>query len=572
MRFIIVFCIVILSTFSFGQSITITSPNGGEFYNANSSQTITWNTTGSVGLLDLYYTTDNGVNWTLYASGINSASGSYGWTVPNNPSNVCLIRLEAGVIADTSDAVFSISFNNNSLTVGSPNGGEIYTGGSTQNITWSTSGPVASLQLYYSTDNGSNWTLIASGISAFLGTYSWSVPNVSSTNCLVRLTDGIATDESNANFTINGVAAGSITVLNPNGGESMVPGNNYNITWTTVGTVNPLSIYYSIDNGANWTMISSGETGSSYIWQVPNAPSTNCLIRLEDGTLADNSDAVFTINPDPTAITLISPNGGEVLQGFDTFNITWDTVSNSYIDSVEISFKESLNFAPHFATVKNTGSYAWRVPNLATTTAKINVKLQGYLLQDSSDLDFTINPIAIQLSNPNGGEILVGGDPYQINWLQTGNFSGVDIYQSLDSGLTYTPIITGVIDTFYVWNAPNVDSANCIIKIDYQGLISDTSDLVFAIEYFDSSAVIVEFNADKWLIFPNPTSGEINVQALKGSGLIETIQIYGVDGALIQTFSGINKFDVSMLPNGIYFVRINGDGITPWMQRVVVNK
>ncbi len=553
------------------QSITITSPNGGEFYNANTSQTITWNVSGSVPPMDLYYSTDNGASWSLYSSGINAAAESYIWTVPNDPSNVCLIRFEAGVIADTSDAVFSINFNNNAINVTGPNGGEVYSGGSTQNVTWTTSGPVASLELFYSVDNGSNWISYASGISAFSGTYSWTVPNVTSTQCLVRLTDGIATDESNGVFTINGVASGSITVLQPNGGETLTPGTNYNIMWATAGTVGLVDVLYSIDNGSNWSLITSGEAGMSYSWLVPNSPSTDCIIRVTDGILADQSDAVFTIAPDPTSIALTTPNGGEVLQGFDTFQITWDTVSNSYIDSVEISFKESVSFAPYFITVENTGSYDWLVPNVSTTQAKIDVKLQGYLLNDSSDASFSINPIAIELANPNGGELLVGGDNYQINWTQMGSFSGVDIYQSLDSGLTYTPVVTNVLDTFYVWSTPNVDTLNCIIKIDYQGFISDTSDAVFAIEYVDSSASISSHNNISWVLYPNPSTGIINLISQNNISF-ENINLLGLDGRLLQAFGKVTSIDLTDYPNGYYFISILNNNGTVSTQRVLLVK
>ncbi len=531
MKYIISIIVAFLVFSSNAQSIEITSPNGGEFYNANTSQTITWNVSGSVPPMDLYYTTDNGVSWSLYATGINAAAESYIWTVPNDPSNVCLIRFEAGAIADTSDAVFSINFNNNAIVLTSPNGGEIYSGGSSQTVTWTNTGPVGSLEMFYSIDNGASWVSYASGINAFSGSFSWTVPNVTSTQCLVRLTDGIASDESNAVFTINGVATGSISVLQPNGGESLIPGTNYNILWTTAGTVGLVDVLYSIDNGNNWSLITSGEGGTSYTWLVPNAPSGNCLIRITDGVLADQSDATFTIEPDPTTITLTTPNGGEVLQGFDTFQITWDTTSNGYIDSVDISFKEGTSFSPHFITVANNGSYNWLVPNVSTTQAKIDVKLQGYLVNDSSDATFTINPIALELANPNGGEILYGGDGYEINWYQQGVFSGVDISVSLDSGATYSTIATNVLDTFYVWTVPNIDTVNCIVKLDYQGIISDTSDAVFSIHSPE-------------MVLVNPNGGET---ILGGDN-------YQINWSQLGDFSGV---DISVsLDSGVTYSSI----------------
>ena len=71
-----------------------------------------------------------------------------------------------------------------SVTLNNPNGGESWTVGSSQNITWVASGGTGSLSvgLYYST-TGVNGTYspIATGLSN-TGSYSWTVPNAPSTN------------------------------------------------------------------------------------------------------------------------------------------------------------------------------------------------------------------------------------------------------------------------------------------------------------------------------------------------------------------------------------------------------
>jgi hypothetical protein len=250
---------------------------------------------------------------------------------------------------------------------------------------------------------------------------------------------------------------------------------------------------------------------TSFNWSVPNLVSSTCKVRLTDGIIADISDANFSI-VDPTQITLITPNGGEVLQGFDTYEITWDTQNNSHIDSVEIAFQENGTFAPYFVTVENTGSYFWDVPNISTTNAKINVTLQGLQIQDSSDAVFTINPIDLFLVNPNGGETLVGGADYEINWIQTGTYSGVDVFLSMDNGATFNAIATNVLDTFYVWNAPNVDTTACLIRITYQDLVSDTSANVFEIEFQEDTTNSVLEHSHLFTVYPNPTSGILNLE------------------------------------------------------------
>jgi len=91
-----------------------------------------------------------------------------------------------------------------SLTLTSPNGGESWEASSSQNITWTSTG-VTNVKLEYSTNSGTDWTEIVASTAASAGSYSWTVPNIQSSNCLVRVSDasdaGII-DQSNAVFTI----------------------------------------------------------------------------------------------------------------------------------------------------------------------------------------------------------------------------------------------------------------------------------------------------------------------------------------------------------------------------------
>lgn len=92
-------------------SITVTSPNGGENWLVNSSHNITWTSSGVVGYVRIEYSTDGGDSWAAVDLSTPN-EGSYNWTIPNTPSNNCLLRITAfdidGSPADMSDGVFSI--------------------------------------------------------------------------------------------------------------------------------------------------------------------------------------------------------------------------------------------------------------------------------------------------------------------------------------------------------------------------------------------------------------------------------------------------------------------------------
>lgn len=92
------------------KSMVLWSPNGGEVYNALSTQTIQWEAFGCASL-NIKLSIDDGVTWSVIATNIPSAQGTYQWLLPNTPSVNCLIRLQDTSYAymnTTSDACFSI--------------------------------------------------------------------------------------------------------------------------------------------------------------------------------------------------------------------------------------------------------------------------------------------------------------------------------------------------------------------------------------------------------------------------------------------------------------------------------
>jgi hypothetical protein len=91
------------------------------------------------------------------------------------------------------------------LVLLSPNGGETFIAGKTHTVVWDSTGAVRSIQVDYSTNNGSSWQEAYPANYGNTGSYQWTLPAVDSNQCLVRITDrnfGTATDTSNTIFTI----------------------------------------------------------------------------------------------------------------------------------------------------------------------------------------------------------------------------------------------------------------------------------------------------------------------------------------------------------------------------------
>lgn len=104
------------------------------------------------------------------------------------------------------DEIQSLYLTNNQkpISVTSPDGGEQWIAGDTNNITWTSCG-VDSVNIEYSLDYGINWGNIINDFQASEGTFAWTVPNAASGQCLIRITSSTNPeifDISNSVFSI----------------------------------------------------------------------------------------------------------------------------------------------------------------------------------------------------------------------------------------------------------------------------------------------------------------------------------------------------------------------------------
>jgi hypothetical protein len=123
----------------------------------------------------------------------------------------------------------------------------------------------------------------------------------------------------------------AVRVLSPNSGETFQGDSQQRIRWMKFNPprCDSLSLYYSIDNGRTYNLITHGLSGNdtSYLWTVPNMTSDSCKIKIiayGPGWQYDESDGVFRIITTgiseiaslPLAMTLgvkVYPNPAKIL-------------------------------------------------------------------------------------------------------------------------------------------------------------------------------------------------------------------------------------------------------------------
>jgi hypothetical protein len=393
--------------------------------------------------------------------------------------------------------------------VTTPGGGDFIVGGSTGNLVeWTAPANAVSFTVLSSTDNGTYWTVEATGLTG--STYSWTAPatavDLPDSYIAVYAYDagGVQVGAGTVDRPGFVVTANLVAVTSPNGGETLTASTTHAITWAAPANAVLYKLRYSLNSGATWKTIDLNVGNvNSYDWIVPNSPTGTALIKVQAfetfaaGGLVgqDISDAVFTIDP-PPAVAVTSPNGAESLTIGTTHTITWTAPANALMYKLRYSLNSGATWKTIDLNVGNVNSYDWTVPNSPTGTAMVKVQAfetfapGGFVGQDVSDAVFDIVlPPPVVVTSPDGAESLTIGATHTITWTAPTNAVMYKLRYSIDSGVRWTPLDLAVGNVnSYDWTVPNMPTGTALIRVqafetfDPGGYVGqDVSDAVFTI-------------------------------------------------------------------------------------------
>ncbi|HET6402368.1 MAG TPA: ice-binding family protein [Candidatus Kapabacteria bacterium] len=240
---------------------------------------ITWTGIGLAALKTFELSLDGGSTWSPIGT-ITTNGFTYSWNVPNTASTQAMISITDGNGVTGESGLFTIKANAGTIVISDPAAGEDVDGGRVNYpINWTATNVTAPLTLDYSLDGGLHWTLI--GVTSTEGalSYLWAlVPNVATTQALVRITDANRVTGISGLFTITTVKdKGTMNTLTLSGLDSNSNiGNDQNleITWTftpPIGT--SVDVEYSLDYTTTWQPIATvpvteSSNSNSTAWQT----------------------------------------------------------------------------------------------------------------------------------------------------------------------------------------------------------------------------------------------------------------------------------------------------------------
>lgn len=464
--------------------VTVTSPNGGEYWQSGSNQEIRW-VSENIPNVKIEFTSDGGANWSTIVNSTTTNSGSYPWlNIPNMHSLQCKIKItdvKYGSPTDQSDNNFTISNQvTKSIKVLSPNGGEDWEAGTKQNITWNSSG-ISKVKIEFSSNKGATWTVLSDSLVG--GAYEWNLSEtLNSTQCQIRLSDyrdNQVSDISDAVFTIS--PRKYIFVTQPRGPITYKDSDAIDIVWESSG-IKTVGIKFTHTNGvAKYPDIpdfyilvdkvaNQGHFTTSF--SIPSNQYYVVVYNADEGankTPSARNIGNFTIvKTDIPSLTLLTPNGGEQWLGnepnvsstdyqkYHPYEIRWNGTN---LNKVKIEWTTngggSWYVVPGADSTANDGSYVWapgQLDNPVRPDSSDNCKIRissvdknVALINDMTDGFFSIHKskkIRVDFPSDKTEYFEISNAdryPMDVRWTSYA-VSTVDIYFSLDNGVSWFSI------------------------------------------------------------------------------------------------------------------------------------
>ena len=302
-------------------SITIDRPVGDETWFIGNSENIFWNITDGTKPYSVWvnYSTDGGGIWHSAHAKITQAGkgqGTFAWTIPDEPSDDCVIEMSIldndmrGVIADSDG--FNIDYLPILLSITNPAGGEEWEVGSVHNIHWTAEGGDGDLliNISYATAISGSFTNVTNDEEND-GSYTWTIPDDATDTAFVKIDvydeRGYGTNTTSEMFSIIAVEEPPVTqnditiqVTHPTTsykGDTITIHADVSIVSSGTDKISTVTIYYRYSGTAYQSITMDVDSGDnedgSWIGTIPKTTKTG-TIEFYVKAIADNGDFAST--------------------------------------------------------------------------------------------------------------------------------------------------------------------------------------------------------------------------------------------------------------------------------------
>ncbi|MFA5771540.1 MAG: Ser-Thr-rich GPI-anchored membrane family protein [Thermoplasmata archaeon] len=354
------------------------------------------------------------------------------------------------------------------ITVTSPTKDLMWQTGTTQNITWNSTGDVGNyvkIELDY--DIYSAPTVIATNVPNN-GCYSWQIPSTlaSRINYFIRIKSVTVSHvyDDSPYFAITNT--NSITITSPTKNSMWLTDTTQNITWTSSGDIgNYVKIEFDYDIYTTPTVITStAPNNGCYSWRIPStlASRINYFIRIKSVAASSiYADSPYFAITNPSSIIITSPTKNSTWQTGTTQNITWNSTGDigNYV-KIEVDYNIYTTPTVIASTALNNGSYSWQIPSTLASRINYFIRIKSVSISsiyaDSPYFAIT-NPSSIIITSPTKNTTWFKETTQNITWNSTGDLGNyVNIEYDYDIYTTPTVIVSIAPNNgHYSWQIPS---------------------------------------------------------------------------------------------------------------------
>jgi len=527
-----------------------------------------------------------------------------------------------GPANNSDDMIVTVNATAGPFSVSAPNTAVSYAGGSSQTVTWVVAGTTANnvncanVDILLSTNGGTSWsTLLAATPND--GSEAVTIPNTPGTTnrIMVKGTNHIFFDVSNANFTITAGSSDTVAPTAPTLAASGTTETTTNLSWSGATDNVAVTGYDVYQNGAF-----KASTASTSYTVTGLTPSTNYsfTVRAKDaaGNVSVDSNVVneTTLTPVPDTTAPTAPTLSASGTTTTTTNLSWSGATDNvavtgydvYQNGVFRASTTSTTFAVTGLTASTTYSFTVRAKdaagNVSTDSNSVSVTTLAVptvtycASRGNNTADEFINRVQLgtinNISGNNGGY---------------GNFTALstNLVRGTSNSITITPTWTGTIfrEAYRVWIDYNkdgdfLDSGEQVVnvnrttttpivrsftvpttallgttrmRVSMKYNASPTSCETFADGEVEDYTVnitatardeVASNNIVAFNLFPNPVKGEVlNISNLE---LDSTYRIFNMMGQELGKGTIVNEsINVGSLASGTYLIEVsNANGST----------
>ncbi|WP_417199251.1 reprolysin-like metallopeptidase [Bizionia sp.] len=455
----------------------------------------------------------------------------------------------AGIGQTDADLMTVTVENVDPFTVAGPNGGDVWTEGATQTVTWNvgqTDNATINCQtvnILLSTDGGFTYPYTLAAATPNDGTEDINVPSgtLSTTaRVMVEAADNIFYDISNSNFNIN-TNDPDFYFVNTNGDQAICGGTSVSYEFD----------YFAINGFTDTTGFTvSGNPAGSNVVITPNSLDVSGSFIVDVNNLGGAPAGDYTIT--------VSGTSGSAVKNVDVILTLVDGVCASVANT---SYQTSTTLV-QFNTIDNASGKPSGYSDYTAISTDVNRE---------SMYDLVVN------MNTDGGFTCVS--TVWIDWNQDCVFDGSEMYDmgsaigtangpAANSPLAVTVPADAVLGTTTMRVVTKYSSAATPCQNGHDGEVEDYSVNVL------TSLSVDEFAVSEFSVYPNPNNGTFNVKMSNVTDAI-TITVFDIRGRRVYTndYKNISEFNevinIGNVESGMYLLQVS-EGSKRTTKKIIV--